>query len=889
MDVHRCRFVPYQPSAINAVAFSHPKLRSAKHSAVARLAIGRANGDIEIWNPSNGAWLQELVIRGGKDRSVDGLVWVNEPDQDLGDGRIVIGKSRLFSIGYTSTVTEWDLEKGKPKRHASGQHGDIWCIAAQPQGDNAQSAGLGSLQEAQSSNKLIAGTIDGELVMYTLEDDDLRFQRVLVKSPTKKAQMVSITFQSRKVVIVGCSDSTIRAYNINNGHMLRKMTLGSDLTGGSKDIIVWSVKCLPNGNIVSGDSTGQICIWDGKTYTQAQRIQSHKSDILSLTTSADGLAIMSGGMDRRTILYKQNVGSGQRWGKVWGRRYHDHDVKAMATFEQGRISVVVSGGPDANLMIVPLKEMGRENHRMMSNLPQQPPIASASRARFIVSWWEREVHVWVLRKSAADLHASGDEAPDLNQNRKLLKTIVVKGDSNISSATINQEGTLLFVSTATDVKAFQLHHQDPAKASDVRLTTMNLPAKLTQLGASHVQLSPDGRRLCVIQEGSRVIMASLDSIPVEASTLSVRCHRLSRLRRPIPRHVLNGGLGTYDRSITQVTFSADSRMLAVADLAGYIDTWILQGREQTLQNGQETSAAADPVDDASDDESSSSSASEDEDDDVGAESQDRWVRNPNAKLLPKLPTSPVVLSFSDHIPADGPSATTDGSDDYVLAAVTVSWHILAFHPRHGALTPWSRRHPRNALPAPVKDLLDLPKGAMWQGSRIWLYGVSFLLMLDMAHDLPTSTTEVEGADAQSTHGIKRKRMGLSTGAGGKTRQGALAPQKIRRHGVNDEWEDITIGDRPQGDESDSDVDMPDTAEEPSKQRSLANGNEVTMPTTETAADEPRKWWITYKYRPILGIVPMASSSEDLEVAVVERPIWDVDMAERYHGGEEWER
>jgi U3 small nucleolar RNA-associated protein 4 len=340
MDIHRCRFVPYKPSAINAIAFSHPKTRSALQATLARLAIGRANGDIEIWNPTNGSWNQELIIPGGKDRSVDGLVWVNEPDQDLGDGRVVAGKSRLFSIGYTSTVTEWDLVTGRPKRHASGQHGDIWCMAAQPAG--ADKVGLGA--DSQDSTKLVAGTIDGELVMYSIEDDDLRFQRVLLRSPTKKAQMVSITFQSRKVAIVGCSDSTIRAYDITKGHMLRRMTLGSDLVGGSKDIIVWSVKCLPNGNIVSGDSTGQVCIWDGKTYTQTQRMQSHKQDVLSLAISADGTSILSGGMDRRTILYKQNNGAGSRWSKVWGRRYHDHDVKSMASFESGKISVVVSGG-----------------------------------------------------------------------------------------------------------------------------------------------------------------------------------------------------------------------------------------------------------------------------------------------------------------------------------------------------------------------------------------------------------------------------------------------------------------------------------------------------------------------------------------------------------------
>lgn len=339
MDVHRCRFVPYQPSAINALAFSYPETKSSRHAAFVRLAIGRANGDIEIWNPAGGVWHQELVIRGGKDRSIDGLVWVNAPDQELANGKTIVGKSRLFSIGYTSTVTEWDLSKGKPKRHASGNHGDIWCIAAQPPA--ATSPQSTDTDAAQNSHKLVAGTIDGELVMYSADDDELRFQRVLVRSPQKKTQMISIAFQSRRIVIVGCSDSTLRAYDTTKGHLIRRMTLGSDLVGGSKEIIVWSVQCLPNGNIVSGDSTGHLCIWDGKTYTQMQRIQSHKQDILSLSISADGSSILSGGMDRRTVLYKQNK---QRWAKVSGRRYHDHDVKCLATLETGPTSVVVSGG-----------------------------------------------------------------------------------------------------------------------------------------------------------------------------------------------------------------------------------------------------------------------------------------------------------------------------------------------------------------------------------------------------------------------------------------------------------------------------------------------------------------------------------------------------------------
>ncbi|POR36126.1 U3 small nucleolar RNA-associated protein 4 [Tolypocladium paradoxum] len=886
MDVHRCRFVPYQPSAINAVAFSHPKPRTAKHSSVARLAIGRANGDIEIWNPSSGTWHQELVIRGGKDRSIDGLVWINEPDQELGDGRVMIGRSRLFSIGYTSTITEWDLEKAKPKRHASGQHGDIWCLAAQPAGPAD-----GPTLEPQNSNKLIAGTIDGELVMYSAEDDDLRLQRVLVKSPTKKSKMVSITFQSRKVVIVGCSDSTIRAYDIAKGHMLRRMTLGSDFAGGAKDIIVWSVKCLPSGNIVSGDSTGQICIWDGKTYTQVQRIQSHKQDVLSLATSADGTAILSGGMDRRTILYKQNTGAGQRWGKVWGRRYHDHDVKAMASFEHGRISVVVSGGPDANLMVVPLKEMGRENHRMMSNLPQQPPIISASNARFVVSWWDREVHVWVLRKAANELFESGGDGVDINQNRKLLKTIVVKGDSNIASATVNQDGTLLVVSTATDVKAFRLEHQDPAKPSDVKVHSVELPQKLTHLGATQAKLSPDGSWLCLVQEGSQVVMAGIEVSPgaegSPSSAIAVKPQRLSRLRRHIPRYITNGGLGSYDRSITHVAFSPDSKMAAVADLAGYMDTWILRGHEYGPQNGKAIQGA--------DDDAASSSESGSSDNETEAiDAREQWIRNPNARQLPKLPSAPVVLSFADSVPGSrGPMGTndegTEAASDYILAAITSSWNVLAFHPRQGSLTPWARRHPRKSLPAAAQDLLDLPKGVLWQDSRMWVYGVSFLLMLDMGQDLPKHTLDAGAvADSLVAHGMKRKRTGQTTGAGGKMEGENLAPHKVRKHGDDEQYEDIDVGETPRADASDSDNEMPDADGELSQLRNANSGNGGTDEAVY-ATNERKKWWITYKYRPILGIVPLNTADQPPEIALVERPTWDVEMPERYFAGNEWER
>lgn len=370
MDIHRCRFVRFPASPINTLAFSHSHPQSSKRQV--RLAVGRANGDIEIWNPLNGSWFHETTIHGGRDRSVDALAWVTGEDETLQDGNVIVGKSRLFSIGYTSTVTEWDLEKGKAKKHASGQHGDIWCLAAQPAPPKGSPNDIASASQPQ---RLVAGTIDGSIVLYSIDDDDLQFQRTLVKTAKKNIKMVSIAFQSRQVAVVGCSDSAIRVYDLRRGELLRKMTLGKDLVGGSKDIIVWSVKCLKNGDIVSGDSTGQICIWDGKTYTQAQRIQGHKSDVLSLATGMDGQTIVSGGMDKRTAFYRPMKSDPSRWQRVYYRKYHNHDVKAMASFEGQGMSVVVTAG-----QIMPNQYI----IDYLANAPRQvptPPLSSFLCAR----------------------------------------------------------------------------------------------------------------------------------------------------------------------------------------------------------------------------------------------------------------------------------------------------------------------------------------------------------------------------------------------------------------------------------------------------------------------------------------------------------------------------
>ncbi|ROT39937.1 WD40 repeat-like protein [Sodiomyces alkalinus F11] len=954
MDIHRCRFVAFPPCPINALAFSHPHTRTNLQSSLCRLAVGRANGDVEIWNPLNGAWHQETVMCGGQDRSIDGLVWVVEPDEELptanpdaGHEKSVIpGRSRLFSIGYTSAVTEWDLEKGQPLRTASGQHGDIWCLAAQPpasaalgKGGHKASAAAAAAAAAAAQQqhlqhgpadavtRLVAGTIDGALAIYTIADSELRFQRLLTKSPARKTQMVSIAFQSRDVVVVGCSDSTLRAYDMRNGNLLRKMTLGSDHAGGSKEIIVWSVKCLPNGDIVSGDSTGHVTVWDGKTYTQMQRIQSHRQDVLSLSASADGSAILSGGMDRRTVLHKRMAGTAGRWGKVWSRKYHDHDVKAMASFESSKMSVVVSGGPDASPVVLPLKELGRENHRTLPNLPQQPPLQSAAKARLIMSWWNQQVHIWKLRQPFDSLYdnANGNmTGEDLDKNRKLLKTILIKGESNIASASISPDGDVLAVATSTDVKAFYLKHSNPSKPSDMKVLPMVVPSAIAGVGARLVQISPDGAWLVVVQAGNKISLLRLGHGGNAGSGERIlsRPQAVTRMKRKTPKNLVVGGLGTYDRTIVHVSFAPDSRMLAVADLAGYIDTWVLRNAVNEDKEGREDASGS-----ASEESSSDSEDDDGGDDDGGADevgSREKWFHTPASTLLPKLPSPPTVLSFSNDIPSG------NASSDYTLLAVTTSWHILAFHPVEGALAPWSRRNPVARLPNTIRDTRDLAKGVLWQGARVWVYGVSFLFMLDLSQDLSEPNAGGSSSALAAQAGQKRKRRGGGggggggeSGAGNRMTIGAIAPAQVDRFTSDKkEWQlDVENAAPPSSEGSDTDMLDEDDEDESGDESNAegeggggaggrsAGGELAALRNRDTQMDGRsgsgrKRWWYTYKYRPILGIVPLNIPGEALdkanaggqeagvppvEAVLVERPIWDVDLPERYATADEAER
>ncbi|MCJ1313560.1 U3 small nucleolar RNA-associated protein [Agyrium rufum] len=844
MDVHRCRFVPYPPSAINAIAFSHESTpdSAGRGPPTLRLAIGRANGDIEIWNPQGGDWYQESILRGGTSRSIEGLVWTHDPEDEDVNGHKLPGKLRLFSIGYSTEVTEWDLGLGRPVRHCTSNYGEIWCMAASPR--LVPNLSKDTARELRMQ-KIVVGCADGTLALLGTGDEELRFLRPLGRSTKRKARVLCVAFLTHDLVVAGYADSTIRVYSTTKGQQVAQMTLGGGVAdkkekgNTSSEILVWCLRVLPDRTIVSGDSTGTISFWDGKNFTLLQRLQSHKADILDLVANGDGTSVISGGMDRRTTLYRRNVRLGKniatRWAEITHRRFHTHDVKAIAVFETREFSVVASGGLDTTPIIVPFREFGRENARTLTHLPQSSQVHSAPSKRLVVSWWERELHIWRIGAMPREDENDGPEDVDSRTRRRVGK-IYLKGEESIATASLDPSGTLLAIATISETKVFMLRKSRTPSSDVLRVQQLGLPEDVQARGARRVQFSPDSKWLAVVDDKDTLYLYCFQILDGKAMINSKITHLRKKSKGQEMRKPRHGTHGSYEHHIQSLAFSSDSRILIAGSLDGSLDSWVLEGNEDLLEidlpltNGH-TSMRSDEDDDSSDEESSPSAT-------VFGQ---HWARNPSGNL-PRLPSAPLVLSFrptstnstcngstlstangniglhaTRHNPHPQSHSLPKGEDR--LIAVTSQHQIYEYHVLSGRFSEWTRRNPSRNFPVEFRRIMDRTMDCLWDIShphnedkareRLWLYGPSWLCMFDLAQDFPLPDEDPETEEGEESeravgendakenaqNNRKRKRPGVDeptmpvpgSGAGSKMQRSRLGEDDRFRlqHGLDE--------------------------------------------------------------------------------------------------------
>jgi len=542
-----------------------------------------------------------------------------------------------------------------------------------------------------------------------------------------------------------------------------------------------------------------------------------------------------------------------------------------------------------------------------------------------------------------------------------------QGEESLTSADLSSDGSMIAASTTSETKIFRLRHKIN---NALRVQRIEAPPRVNRTGARIVHFSPDGRWLVIITVDNLVHLFRIteNEAVSKAPQLLPKPVELRRLPREAAKPKFqHGSLGNYNRSISRVAFSEDSRILATGDLSGYLDTWVLEGYEDLTQPNN---VNVDEVD--------SSASSDDED---GDEEQhptvifgQHWIRNPAASLIPKLAAAPIILSFR---PLNGPPMLklTNGTTTTVhptrqtprphshdlpngedrLFAMTSEHQVYEFEVLSGRISKWSRRNPTSHLPEDFRAIRDRATGLIWDirtdKERIWLYGSSWLWMFDLSKDFPRPKEPLQetqqkpeeddvaiGSNSKNKRKRKREAKGApkvvpepgkqDSGAGNKipiSEMGVGIGRRFRRtdgpEPDSSRW--ITLDQEYSADSDDDDNNVGGSAlldlrRGTAEVGELSNGVEEDAVSTQGGANAPRDMtpskrrinsgvphWCTYKYRPILGIVPLGRGNEGgdqdaeldgdddelakgVEVALVERPPWDLDLPPRYHGGQEWD-
>ncbi|KAJ3289037.1 U3 small nucleolar RNA-associated protein [Rhizoclosmatium sp. JEL0117] len=586
LQIHRCRFVEYVPSAINSLSFISKDVKRPL------LACARANGDIEIWNPIS--WHIERTIPGITGAgSIESIAWIpvvdEDDDEDDDDEDDVEGDDqsagkkpqqpkkkpqktlhtpRLFTAGLDGFITEWDLVTLAPISRVESGGGAIWSMAVSPSG-----------------KEIAIGCEDGCVRIFEVapvgSQDSVVYKAACDRQDNR---ILSVAFHPTKPIIsAGSSDSCIRSYSTQNYRLLHRLTV--DTGKRREETLVWALTYLPSGTLVSGDSIGAVSFFDDESHTLMKSVKSHYADVLCLAAGSQGDVVYSSGVDRRVLQYRLTKKPlfRQNWVLSGDRRFHSHDVRALALCETKPIDSLVSGGMDATFVISKtISQFPDSKQQRQSPFPQKSLISLADEGRLLMARFDDSVKVWALGQSIAtpeELQGGVQfgERLGVAQKERLVAELKIKCTTNLIASAISSDGALIAVSDLFSTKLFAVFI-DPSRVFRVK----KFPSPSLIPGSVSITFTPDSKRLILAGTDSiiRVIDVSDPSVD-EFEIVAVFTEHRGKLRSQssamagvegpsVPKHI---GV----ELITSLTVSTDCQWLASGDMANRVNVYTLDG------------------------------------------------------------------------------------------------------------------------------------------------------------------------------------------------------------------------------------------------------------------------------------------------------------------------
>lgn len=452
--VHRLRFLKQSIYPVRCLAWEPESTR---------LAVSRSEGSVELWSfhvdpnraINNSCWYVERRIPGAISRKIETLVWC---------------RRRLFATGTSGLLLEFDAHFNVAREIP------------------ASAGGVVALTANEKLGKIALASIDGTIIVYDVTEEGLVYDRTLEK---RKERIMSLAWHVNGDILVSGCKGYILIWDFATGRVKTDIALSKTLTKRKgkrgrliqKSSLIWTIKLLADGTIITGDSEGNLSLWDLETATLRTQFNTHKGPILALCVAADEETIWCAGVDPRVVEVRRNPNVNTGWQLGHVNQICSRDLHALAHVHVlGHTSEgIVLGGDDPRLTVTCVKKQDtlglRLDHtsesRANSGLPPVPACVSTmislSRKRgVLVSRVNRGIEIWQLgSSSSSSSHPNSSILPLESEPKKLALILGRKGVKDYyTSAAINADASFLCLSDKTQTDVFKLSIPRVSASSD---------------------------------------------------------------------------------------------------------------------------------------------------------------------------------------------------------------------------------------------------------------------------------------------------------------------------------------------------------------------------------------------------------------------------------------
>ena len=160
-------------------------------------------------------------------------------------------RSQLLSAGLDGFIVLYDLARLTARKLVPSIGGAIWCMTRN-----------------KSETKIAVGTEDGYIVLYEIQIDGILFDKSFNKQDSR---VLSLAWHRDEDVLVTGGLDNIRIWDVHSGHVLQRISLGR--LDKNKETLVWCLAITADFQIISGDSRGKVCVWNGEQGSLIKVIQ----------------------------------------------------------------------------------------------------------------------------------------------------------------------------------------------------------------------------------------------------------------------------------------------------------------------------------------------------------------------------------------------------------------------------------------------------------------------------------------------------------------------------------------------------------------------------------------------------------------------------------------